>query len=201
MSETFSPKEAFVFTPENKKKADHYIAKYPKGRQASAVLPLLDLAQRQCGGWVPQAALEAVAQILEMPSIRVFEVASFYTMFNLKPVGQYHVQVCGTTPCWLRGAEEIQKSCEKILGIQVGEVTPDRKFSLIEVECIGACVNAPVVQINDDFYEDLTPESIKELLHALAQNKPCQPGSQISRQTSAPLGAVKPGGEKNVTRS
>ncbi len=179
---------SFVFTKENKVKAESHIAKYPQGRQASAVLPLLDLAQRQSGGWLPQAAIESVADLLSMPVIRVFEVASFYTMFNLKPVGKYHLQLCGTTPCWLRGAGELKERCETLLGIKEGEVTPDGTFSLVEVECLGACVNAPMVQINDDFYEDLTPDLFEKVLDDLAKGRDCHPGSQISRQASAPEG-------------
>ncbi len=178
----------FVFTKENKVKAEHHIAKYPQGRQASAVLPVLDLAQRQSGGWLPQAAIEAVADLLSMPVIRVFEVASFYTMFNLKPVGKYHLQLCGTTPCWLRGAGKLKERCETLLGIKEGEVTPDGTFSLIEVECLGACVNAPMVQINDDFYEDLTPDLFEKVLDDLANGRDCHSGSQIGRQASAPQG-------------
>jgi NADH-quinone oxidoreductase subunit E len=158
---------SFTFTPENQKKADAYIKRYPKGRQASAVLPLLDLAQRQSGGWLPQNALEGIANMLEMPFIKVLEVASFYTMFNLKPVGTYHLQVCGTTPCWLKGAEDLKKACEHHLKIKTGETTKDQKFTLREVECLGACINAPVVQINDDYYENLSPESIVKLLKNL----------------------------------
>lgn len=180
--------QPFLFTPENKAVADSHIAKYPEGRQASAVLPLLDLAQRQCGGWLPQAAIEEVAKILGMPAIRVYEVASFYTMFNLKPVGKYHVQLCGTTPCWLRGAGDIKASCLDKLGIKEGEVTADGQFSVVEVECLGACVNAPMVQINDDFYEDLTPELMAKILDDLASGVGCKSGSQIGRQTSAPEG-------------
>jgi NADH-quinone oxidoreductase E subunit len=180
--------EAFQFSSENLKKIEKIIAKYPQGRQASAVLPLLDLAQRQCGGWLPQLAIEEVAHLLKMPVIRVFEVASFYTMLNLTPVGKYHLQLCGTTPCWLRGAAELKEVCSQKLGIQEGEITPDGKFSLVEVECLGACVNAPVVQINDDFYEDLTPESFVQILEHLAKGHTCNPGSQIGRHNSAPLG-------------
>ena len=137
----------------------------------SAVLPLLDLAQRQCGGWLPHPAIEAVAVMLKMPVIRVHEIASFYTMFNLKPVGKHHVQICRTMPCWLRGSEDIKTACEAHLGIPTGQVTPNGKFSLGEVECLGACINAPVVQINDDYYENLTPESVKSLLTGLANNR------------------------------
>jgi NADH-quinone oxidoreductase subunit E len=167
-------KDLFVFTDQNQQEIDMFLQKYPPGRQASAVLPLLDLAQRQCGGWLPRAALETVAAILRMPAIRVYEVASFYTMFNLSPVGKHHIQLCRTTPCWLRGSEGIQSVCESHLGIQSGEVTPDGKFSLVEVECLGACVNAPIVQINDDYYENLTPDSMKSILRNLAIGKPAK---------------------------
>ena len=163
---------SFTFTPENQKKADAYIKRYPKGRQASAVLPLLDLAQRQSGGWLPQPVLEAVATMLDTPFIKVLEVASFYTMFNLKPVGIYHLQVCGTTPCWLKGAEDLKKACEHHLKIKTGETTKDQKFTLSEVECLGACINAPVVQINDDYYENLSPTSLVELLKNLPDKIP-----------------------------
>ena len=167
-------KEPFVFTERNQQKIDIILQRYPAGRQASAILPLLDLAQRQCGGWLPQAAIETVAALLQMPAIRAHEVASFYTMFNLAPVGKHHIQLCRTTPCWLRGSEEIQSVCESHLGIKPGEVTPDGKFSLVEVECLGACVNAPMAQINDDYYENLTPESMKSILQNLAIGKPAK---------------------------
>jgi NADH-quinone oxidoreductase E subunit len=170
----FEAKNSFVFTLQNQQQIQVILQKYPLGRQASAVLPLLDLAQRQCGGWLPQGAIETIAAILEMPAIRVYEVASFYTMFNLKPVGKHHIQLCRTAPCWLRGSEGIQSVCESHLGIKSGEVTPDGKFSLIEVECLGACVNAPIVQINDDYYEDLTPDSMKSILQNLATGKPAK---------------------------
>ncbi len=165
-------KNLFLFTDHNQQEIELILQKYPPGRQASAILPLLDLAQRQCGGWLPQTAIETVAALLKIPAIHVYEVASFYTMFNLAPVGKHHIQLCRTTPCWLRGSEEIQSICESHLGIKAGEVTPDGKFSLIEVECLGACVNAPMAQINDDYYENLTPESIKTILQNLAIGKP-----------------------------
>lgn len=183
--------ETFQFTAENLKKVSDFIAKYPHGRQASAVLPLLDLAQRQCGGWLPQPAIEEVARLLNMPSIRVYEVASFYTMFNLKPVGKYHLQLCGTTPCWLRGAGDLKSHCEQKWGMKEGHVSSNGQFSLMEVECLGACVNAPVIQINDDFYEDLTPDLLEQILQKLQKDEPCQPGSQIGRHTSAPEGYLK----------
>ena len=161
--------EKFEFTKENLKKANEIIAKYPEGRQRSAILPLLDLAQRQNNGWLSTDAIEHVADILKMPYIRALEVASFYTMFNLKPVGKYHIQVCGTTPCMLRGAEDIVKSCKSKLKIELGQTTKDGKFTLSEVECLGACVDAPIVQINDDYYENLTKESIEDLIDNLAK--------------------------------
>jgi NADH-quinone oxidoreductase E subunit len=180
--------EIFAFTPENKALADKMIAKYPAGRQASAVLPLLDLAQRQVGGWLPRAAMDYVAATLDMAPIRVYEVATFYSMFNLKPVGKYLLQLCRTTPCWLRGSDKLTETCRRKLGIGPKETTPDGKFTLVEVECLGTCVNAPVVQINDDFYEDLDPAKFEKLLDALAKGKPVTPGSQTGRQGSAPDG-------------
>ncbi|MGE0120664.1 MAG: NADH-quinone oxidoreductase subunit NuoE [Dongiaceae bacterium] len=178
----------FAFTPENLERAKRYMAKYPPGRQSSAVLALLDLAQRQHGGWLPRAAMDHVAGLLEMAPIRVYEVATFYTMFNLKPVGEYHLQVCRTTPCWLRGADDLTETCKRKLGIGLKGRTADGKFSLIEVECLGACVNAPVVQINDDFYEDLDPPKLEALLDALARGEKPPIGSQTGRQGSAPVG-------------
>lgn len=174
----------FVFTKENLSKIEKILKKYPQERQASAVLPLLDLAQRQNEGWLSPQAIEAVAEFLSMPAIRVYEVASFYSMFNLKPVGKYHIQVCGTTPCMLCGAEEILKTCQNELGMTTGETTADSMFTLSEVECLGACVNAPVIQINDDFYEDLSPESTKDILKALKAGKKPKIGSQTDRKHS-----------------
>jgi NADH-quinone oxidoreductase E subunit len=179
---------SFAFTAENRERAKKIIAKYPAGRQASAVLALLDLAQRQHGGWLPRAAMDHVAGILDMAPIRVYEVATFYTMFNLQPVGRYHLQVCRTTPCWLRGADELTETCKRKLGIGLKGRTADGKFSLIEVECLGGCVNAPVVQINDDFYEDLDPKKLEALLDALARGEKPKMGSQSGRQGSAPEG-------------
>ena len=178
--------EAFVFTPENRVKADAVIAKYPAGCQASAVLPLLDIAQRQNGGWISQAVMEHVAELLDMASIRVYEVATFYTMLNLEPVGRYHVQLCRTTPCWLRGSNALRDACRDELGIGLGKTTEDGLFTLTEVECLGACVNAPMAQINDHFYEDLDPERMRDILRAFRAEDPPTPGPQISRQTSAP---------------
>ena len=178
--------ETFAFTPENREKADAVIAKYPAGCQASAVLPLLDLAQRQNGGWISQAVMEHVAELLDMASIRVYEVATFYTMLNLEPVGRHHVQLCRTTPCWLRGSDALRDACRDELGIGLGETTEDGLFTLTEVECLGACVNAPMVQINDHFYEDLDPARMKEILRGLRAGEPPASGPQTGRQTSAP---------------
>ena len=179
---------SFAFTPENAERAKKIVARYPAGRQASAVLALLDIAQRQSGGWLPRAAMDHVARFLEMPPIRVYEVATFYTMFNLQPVGKHHIQLCRTTPCWLRGSDELKAVCEKKLGIGLKQVTPDAKFSMVEVECLGACVNAPVVQINDDFYEDLDAKRLEAVLDALARGEKPNIGSQSGRQGSAPDG-------------
>jgi NADH-quinone oxidoreductase subunit E len=179
---------SFEFTPENLERARAHIAKYPAGRQASAVLPLLDLAQRQHGGWLPRAAMDRVAEMLEMAPIRVYEVATFYTMFNLRPVGRYLLQACTTTPCWLRGSEQVVSACERKLGIGVGGTTPDGLFTLVEVECLGACVNAPVLQVNDDFYEDLDGPATEVLLDSLRAGNVPPPGSAIGRHGSEPIG-------------
>ncbi len=176
--------ESFIFTDENIALAKKHIAKYPAGRQASAVLPLLDIAQRQHNNWVPMKAIEYIADLLDMPVMRVFEVATFYTMYNLSPVGKYHIQLCGTTPCWLRGSEEIKNTCKGKLGIDLGEVSKDGMFSLCEVECLGACSNAPMIQINDDFYEDLNPELMEKLLDNLTNGRQVKKGSQIGRKSS-----------------
>jgi NADH-quinone oxidoreductase subunit E len=180
------PKE-FAFTAENLVWAKAQLTKYPEGRQASAVIPVLWRAQEQAGGWVPEAAIRCVADFLGLAHIRVLEVATFYTMFNLAPVGRHHVQLCGTTPCVLRGAEDIKHVCHERIGEQ-DHVTADGTFSWIEVECLGGCVNAPVVQIGSDFYEDLTAASFSRLLDDLAGGKTPKPGPQIDRQLSAPVG-------------
>jgi NADH-quinone oxidoreductase subunit E len=179
----------FEFTPENQAWAEREIAKYPPSRQASAVLALLWRAQKQNGYWLPRVAIEKVAVMLDMPNIRVLEVATFYTMFNLEPVGRYYVQVCGTTPCMLSGSDDIKGVCRKRIGEQ-SHVTSDGAFSWIEVECLGACCNAPMVQINDDYYEDLTPESFESLLDDLAIGRPVKTGSQIGRVSSEPVGGL-----------
>jgi len=181
---------AFAFTPETKAKADKVIARYPAGRQQSAVMPLLDLAQRQNSGWLSKEAIEHVAEVLSMPVIRVYEVATFYTMYNLQPIGRYHVQVCTTTPCWLRDSGSVVEACRKTLGIEVGETTADGMFTLKEVECLGACVNAPMMQVNDDYYEDLDPASTARILEALKRGETPKPGPQNGRHTSEPLGGA-----------
>jgi NADH-quinone oxidoreductase subunit E len=180
----------FSFTPENEAWADREIAKYPPGRQASAVIPLLWRAQEQSGGWLPQKAIEAVAHKLDMAAIRVMEVATFYTMFNLDPVGKHFIQFCGTTPCVLRGAGELKKVLERRIG-EERHVSADGNFSWLEVECLGACCNAPMVQINDDYYEDLTPETFETLLDDLAAGRPVKPGPQNGRRSSEPHEDVK----------
>jgi len=177
----------FAFTPANLEWAKARIAKYPPGRQQSAVIPILWRAQEQSGGWLPQKAIEATAELLGMAKIRVLEVATFYTMFNLAPVGRFHVQLCGTTPCMLRGSEELKKALRRQIG-EADHVSADGTFSWTEVECLGACVNAPMVQINADYYEDLTPESLTRIINDLAAGKSPKPGPQIDRLNSAPIG-------------
>ncbi len=180
---------SFAFTPENEARCAKEIAKYPQGREASAVLALLWLAQRQNGRWLPKPAIEKVAAMLGMPPIRALEIATFYSMFNLAPVGKYFIQFCGTTPCVLAGADAIKAVLARRVG-PPGQVTADGLFSWAEVECLGACCNAPMVQINDDYYEDLTPENFEVLLDRLAAGKPVKPGSQIGRRTSEPIGGL-----------
>ena len=185
--------EGFAWTEENARKAAQIVARYPEGRQASAVIPLLDLAQRQVGadtqtqGWLPIPVMEFVAKELDTSYVRVLEVATFYTMFNLAPVGRFHVQVCATTPCMLRGSDDVLAACAK-RGMKIGHTTEDGLFTLSEVECLGACANAPMVQINDDNYEDLTEESMGAVLDALARGEHPRPGPQVDRQTSCPEG-------------
>jgi NADH-quinone oxidoreductase subunit E len=183
----FEQPPSFEFTPENLEKAKYHIAKYPPGRQASAVLPLLDLAQRQVG-WVPKVAMDHIAEMLDMAPIRVYEVATFYTMFNLRPVGRWFLQACTTTPCWLRGSDEILAVCKKKLGIEPGHTSADGQFTLVEVECLGACVNAPILQVNDDFYEDIDGPATEKLLDALAAGTQPPYGSVTGRQGSMPEG-------------
>ncbi len=183
----------FAWTKANAAAAAEIVSRYPAGRQASASIPFLDLAQRQVGemtgtqGWLPVPVIEFVARELDMPAMRVMEVASFYTMFNLAPVGKFHVQVCGTTPCMLRGSDDVLAACYK-RGMTKGGTTADGMFTLSEVECLGSCANAPMVQINDDNYEDLTEESMGAILDALAAGQETRPGPQIDRVSSCPEG-------------
>jgi len=176
-------------------KVAEILSRYPKGKQRSATMPLLDLAQRQVaedgakatppyGGWIPRAAMDKIAEIVDVPPVKVYEVATFYSMYNLEPVGKYLVQMCTTTPCMLCGSGDIVKTCESELGIHTGESTKDGLFTIVEVECLGACVNAPMVQVNDDYFEDLTPASMKQLLSDLKDGKQVTVGSQKGRKTS-----------------
>jgi NADH-quinone oxidoreductase subunit E len=181
---------SFAFTAENMELAKKHIAKYPAGRQQSAVMPLLDIAQRQHDNWVPQAAIKYIAELLGMATIRVLEVASFYTMYNLAPVGRHFVQVCTTTPCWLAGSDKVLSACKKHLGLNPGETSADGQFTVIEVECLGACVNAPMLQYNDDFFEDLNEESTGKILEALKRGEKPKPGPQNGRLSSEPLGGA-----------
>ncbi len=186
--------DSFAFSAASKKEIAIWVRKYPKGRQRSALIPALWIVQKQAGGWLPAPALEAVAEHLDMPYIRVYEVATFYTMFNLAPVGEHHIQLCGTTPCWLRGAGDLKKVCERKIGPQKHggtTVSEDGKLSWIEVECLGACANAPMVQISnaagDDYYEDLTAETMETLLDDLAAGKAVKAGPQNARFSSEPI--------------
>lgn len=183
----FEQPESFAFTAETQAKAEALIAKYPEGRQASAVMGLLDLAQRQHDGWLPTAAMEHVAEFLAMPPMRVYEVATFYTMYNLQPVGKYHVQVCTNLPCWLRGSDDITEACRQRLGVDFGETTEDGLFTLSEMECLGACVNAPMMQINDEFYEDLDAGSTQSILKRLHDGDIPRPGPQSARKGCEPI--------------
>ncbi|MGH1403174.1 MAG: NADH-quinone oxidoreductase subunit NuoE [Alphaproteobacteria bacterium] len=191
--------ETFEFSKAFKKTVKEIITRYPAGKQQSAVMPLLDLVQRQVaeegaktqppvGGWVPRAAMDHIADVLDMHKVKVYEVASFYSMYNTAPVGKNLVQFCTTTPCWLCGSGDIVKATTEHLGVGLGETTPDGKFSLMEVECLGACVNAPMVQINDDYYEDLTPENMVEVLDQLSEDIKPTIGSQTGRKASMPSG-------------
>lgn len=176
----------FAFTPENLEKADALIAKYPAGRGQSAVMGLLDLAQRQHDNWIPMAAIDVIGEKLGMAPIRVLEVATFYSMYNLAPVGAYYLQACRTTPCWLRGSDSVIKAIKDRLGIANKSMSADGKFSLLEVECLGACANAPILQVNDDFYEDLDYDKTVSLLDALARDEVPTPGSMAGRTGAMP---------------
>ena len=190
--------DSFAFNRENEAEIKRIVAKYPKGRQASAVMPLLDLAQRQHDNWIPMKAIELIAKKLDMAEIRVLEVATFYTRFNLKPVGKYFLQACTTTPCWLRGSDNMMRCIKDRYGISSGETSECGRFTLIEVECLGACVNAPILQVNDDFYEDLDYASTDALLDSLEADEPLLAGSVTGRSGSesatgaTSLAALKP---------
>lgn len=184
--------DSFAFTAENMKIAEAHIAKYPAGREQSAVMPLLTLAQKQHQNWLPVKAIELVAKMCNMPYIRAYEVASFYTMYNLAPVGRHLVQCCTTTPCWLRGSDQVVKACKDTLGIGFGETTRDGLFTLTEVECLGACVNAPMIQVDghdgtEIFYEDLDYDTTREILLKLKRNEKPKIGPQTARKSSEPL--------------
>ncbi len=181
----FQP-ESFTFTEENKSEIEKILARYPHDRKASAVMPLLTLAQKQNDNWIPRAAMEEIAKILSIPQTRVLEVATFYTMYNLKPIGKHHIQVCTNLACWLRGSDDIIARFEKELGIKLGERNED--YTLSHVECAGACVNAPVVQIGVDYYEDLSPNDVADIVADLKAGQMPKPGSRINRKASEPLG-------------
>ena len=190
----FEQPASFAFTEENLKQAHMHIAKYPAGKQQSAVMPLLMLAQRQHDNWLPDAAIHVVAEMLDMPYMRAYEVATFYSMYNLQPMGTYHIQACTTTPCWLRGSDAMVQACKDELGIGLGETTPDGMFTLQEVECLGACANAPMMQITcstwDKYFEDLDYDSTRAVLEALKKGEMPKEGSQIGRISSEPVSMI-----------
>ena len=176
----------FEWSEDSFKRVSEIIKKYPDSKQQSAVIPLLDIAQRQNSGWLSKTSIEKVAETLSMSYIRVLEVATFYSMFNLEPVGENFVQICRTTPCWLRGSDKLVKVAKEVLNSKLGEISNDKQFTVVEVECLGACCNAPMVQINDDYYEDLNEDSFKKILTDIRNNRSVSKGSQIGRQSSHP---------------
>ena len=183
----------FAFDADSEAQIAKIIARYPAGKQASAVIPLLYVAQRQMGrltgsAWVPRVAMDVIGERLSMPPIRVYEVATFYFMFNMKPIGRFHLQLCGTTPCMLRGSDDVMRACHDAAHVKVGQTSEDGLFTLTEVECLGACVNAPVLQVDDDYYEDLDYDRTVALIEALKRGERPKAGSTIGRQTSAPEG-------------
>ncbi len=183
----------FAFDADSEAQIAKIIARYPAGKQASAVIPLLYVVQRQMGrqtgsAWVPRVAMDVIGERLSMPPIRVYEVATFYFMFNMKPIGRFHLQLCGTTPCMLRGSDDVMRACHDAAHVKVGQTSADGLFTLTEVECLGACVNAPVLQVDDDYYEDLDYDRTVALIEALKRGERPKPGSTIGRQTSAPDG-------------
>ena len=179
-------KDLFEWSETNFLKVRKIIEKYPSGRKQSAIIPLLDLAQRQNKGWLNKKALDKVAETLSMSFIRVLEVATFYSMFNLKPIGKNYIQICRTTPCWLRGSDKLLNIAKEVTGCSLGETSKDKNFTVVEVECLGACCNAPMVQINDDYFEDLNEDNFKRLLINLKDDKEISKGSQIGRLSSNP---------------
>ena len=185
-SDSIQPKE-FSFTAENLREAKVVLKRYPKDYPEGALMPLLTLAQKQSQGWLPKKAIEYIASFLKVSEIKVLEIATFYSMYNLRPVGKNHIEVCTTTPCMLRGSDNILKVCEKFLNINSGSVTKDKRFSLTEVECLGACVNAPVIKIDQDYFEDLDSKSTLNLLNGLSENKTIKKGSQIMRKGTEPI--------------
>ena len=176
----------FEWSKDNFEKISNILKKYPSNKIQSAVIPLLDLAQRQNKGWLSKNSMEKVAETLSMSYIRVLEVATFYSMFNLEPIGKNFVQICRTTPCWLRGSDKLSKVAQEVCNTQIGDTSDDKKFTVVEVECLGACCNAPMIQINDEYYEDLDEENFRQLLIDLKSNKPIKIGSQIGRKSSQP---------------
>ena len=176
----------FEWSEKNFNKINKIIKKYPPEKQQSAVIPILDIAQRQNDGWLSRQAIEKVAETLSMSFIRVLEIATFYSMYNLEPVGKYFVQICRTTPCWLRGCDKLLKVAKEITGCDIGSKSKDNIFTVAEVECLGACCNAPMVQINDNYYEDLDESNFKDLLLKLKNDESVKTGSQINRQCSEP---------------
>ena len=200
MSTVWTPAEqpdSFVFDAASEEEIAGVLTKYPEERKASAVMPLLYIVQRQMGrvtgsAWVPVVAMDVIAQRLGMAAIRVYEVASFYTMFNTRPIGRYHLQVCTTTPCWLRGSDDVVEACQKATGIQhFGETSADGLFTMTEVECLGACSNAPILQVDDDFYEDMNAERTAAVIAELRAGRRPTPGPTINRSVSAPEGGRK----------
>jgi NADH-quinone oxidoreductase subunit E len=190
----FTQPDSFSFDAESNAAIETIVKRYPPGKQASAVIPLLYVVQRQMqrqtgSAWVPNKGMDAVAERLGMAPIRVYEVATFYFMFNMKPIGKYHLQVCGTTPCWLRGSDEVTRACKDAAHVAgFGQTSADGMFTMTEVECLGGCVNAPILQVDDDYYEDMDYESTVKLIEALRRGERPAPGSAIGRQTSAPAG-------------
>ena len=183
--EKIQPKD-FSFDRDNMLLAKKILKIYPKNFKESSIMPLLSIAQNQNNGWLPKKAIEYISDFLEIPEIKVLEIATFYSMYNLSPVGKFHIEVCTTSPCMLRGSDEILSFCEKKLAIQVGDISKDKMFSLSRVECLGACVNAPVIKINENYYEDLDLNSTDKLINNLSSNKKIKIGSQSGRKGSEP---------------